>query len=74
MKVKVLNNFTDKETGKFRLEGIEFECSLERTKELAKLGYVEMLEPIIEEKPLKKEISKKIIDKKEIVRKTIAKK
>lgn len=49
MKVKVLNNFTDKETGKFRLEGIEFECSLERAKELAKLGYVEMLEPVIEE-------------------------
>ena len=74
MKVKTLKNFGDKETGKFRLEGIEFECSLERAKELAKLGYVEMLETIPEEKPVKKEISKKIIDKKEIARKTIAKK
>ena len=32
MKVKTLKNFGDKETGKFRLEGIDFECSLERAK------------------------------------------
>lgn len=65
MKVKVLKNFIDKETGEFRIEGTEFECKLERAKELKNKGFVETLEPIAEKKEEKK-TKKRSKTKKEI--------
>lgn len=72
MKVEVLKNFIDKETGKFNTEKTEIELSLSRAKELSEKGFVKMLEEIKEEKPVKTQI-KKSAEKKE-TKKTIAKK
>lgn len=72
MKVQVLKNFIDKETGKFKTEGTEIELSLSRAKELSEKGFVKMLEEVKEEKPVKTQI-KKSSEKKD-TKKTIAKK
>lgn len=72
MKVKVLKNFIDKETGKFKTEGTEIELSLSRARELSEKGFVKMLEEEKEEKIVKTQI-KKSSEKKDI-KKTIAKK
>ena len=74
MKVKILKNFIDKETGKFKLEGNELECTVDRAKELEKQGYVKLLEEVKEiKKNLAEEDGKKETGKK-INKKTIAKK
>lgn len=72
MKVKVLKNFIDKETGKFKTEGTEIELSLSRARELSEKGFVKMLEEEKEEKIVKTQI-KKSSEKKD-TKKTIAKK
>ncbi len=80
MKVKIIKNFVDKETGKFNLEGNEIECKINRAKELEEKGYVELLEQIEETKKYSKkedlinvaEIDK--IEKTKRKRKTIEKK
>lgn len=72
MKVQVLKNFIDKETGKFKTEGTEIELSLSRARELSEKRFVKMLEEVKEEKPVKTQI-KKSSEKKD-TKKTIAKK
>jgi hypothetical protein len=72
MKVQVLKNFVDKETGKFKTEGTEIELSLSRARELSEKGFVKMLEEVKEEKSVKTQI-KKSSEKKD-TKKTIAKK
>ena len=72
MKVQVLKNFVDKETGKFKTEGTEIELSLSRARELSEKGFIKMLEEVKEEKPVKTQI-KKSSEKKD-TKKTIAKK
>lgn len=64
MKVKVLKNFIDKKTGKFKMEGIEYDCCIERAEELKKLGYIKILEPIVKEKENKTEEVKKTTKRK----------
>lgn len=72
MKVQVLKNFVDKETGKFKAEGTEIELSLSRARELSEKGFIKMLEEVKEEKHVKTQI-KKSSEKKD-TKKTIAKK
>ena len=72
MKVEVLKNFIDKETGKFNTEKTEIELSSSRARELSEKGFIKMLEEVKEEKPVKTQI-KKSSEKKD-TKKTIAKK
>lgn len=48
MKVKVIQNFIDKETGKLRKKGDEFTCTKKRYAEIASVG--EFVEEIKEPK------------------------